>query len=151
MRRRTLVAVLLAGACTVPGRVDAQTTFGSSTNVTLNAASDSSTQDSPSWLFPVAKLDESLPGWLQFGGEYRNRYEGPSGIGFAQTRDFYLLDRLRVWWPFGPRTGCSLRAEFRILAFFSINTFLPPIPIRTPGRSGKVTVRLAVRQKVGWT
>src|ERR1700719_3163566 len=64
MRRQTLVAVLLAGACTVPGRVDAQTTFGSSTNVTLNAASDSSTQDSPSWLFPVAKLDESLPGWL---------------------------------------------------------------------------------------
>jgi Alginate export len=103
MRRRTLVAVLLAGACTVPGRVDAQTTFGSSTNVTLNAASDSSTQDSPSWLFPVAKLDESLPGWLQFGGEYRNRYEGPSGIGFAQTRDFYLLDRLRVWVAIRPK------------------------------------------------
>ena len=53
-------------------------------------------QDSPSWLFPVAKLDESLPKWLHLGGEYRARLEGPIGIGFTGTNDFYLLERLRV-------------------------------------------------------
>jgi Alginate export len=52
--------------------------------------------DSPSWLFPIDKLNESLPSWLHIGGEYRARLEGPMGIGFANTNDFYLLDRLRV-------------------------------------------------------
>ena len=28
--------------------------------------------------FPIEKLDESLPSWLQFGGEYRARTEGQS-------------------------------------------------------------------------
>jgi len=52
--------------------------------------------DSPSWLFPIAKLDESLPSWLHIGGEYRARLEGPIGIGYTGTNDFYMLDRLRV-------------------------------------------------------
>src|ERR1700676_2444484 len=39
--------------------------------------------DSPSWLFPIAKLDESLPSWLHIGGEYRARLEGPIGIGYT--------------------------------------------------------------------
>ncbi len=52
--------------------------------------------DSPSWLFPIDKLDESLPSWLHIGGEYRDRLEGPIGTGFANTSDFYVLDRLRV-------------------------------------------------------
>ena len=52
--------------------------------------------DSPSWLFPIDKLDEALPSWLHIGGEYRDRLEGPIGTGFANTSDFYVLDRLRV-------------------------------------------------------
>src|SRR6266404_7385142 len=52
--------------------------------------------DGPSWLFPVAKLDEVLPRWFHIGGEYRDRLEGPIGTGFANTSDFYVLDRLRV-------------------------------------------------------
>src|SRR5260370_20815814 len=52
--------------------------------------------DSPSWLFPVAKLDERLPRWLHIGGQYRDRLEGPIGIGYTGTNDFYLLDRFRL-------------------------------------------------------
>jgi len=49
-----------------------------------------------SWLFPIDKLDETFPSWLHIGGEYRDRLEGPTGIGYQGTNDFYLLDRLRV-------------------------------------------------------
>jgi hypothetical protein len=37
-----------------------------------------------------------LPPWLHIGGEYRGRFEGPIGIGYAGTNDYYFLDRLRV-------------------------------------------------------
>jgi hypothetical protein len=37
-----------------------------------------------------------LPNWFRIGGEYRARLEGPTGIGFTSTDDFYSLDRLRV-------------------------------------------------------
>jgi hypothetical protein len=37
-----------------------------------------------------------LPTWLHIGGEYRDRFEGPTGIGFAAKNDTYALDRLRV-------------------------------------------------------
>src|ERR1700716_805687 len=64
---------------------------------TTTAAPDPpAADDPPDWLFPVAKLDEALPSWLRIGGQYRNRLEGPAGIGYARISDFYLLDRLRV-------------------------------------------------------
>jgi hypothetical protein len=68
------------------------------TNSNSNAAPGAGAvnSDSPSWLFPVEKLDAVLPWWFHIGGEYRDRLEGPTGIGFANTSDFYLLDRLRV-------------------------------------------------------
>jgi len=91
-----LMVLLLAGACTVPGLVDAQTSSDSSTGVASSTAPSQSAQDPPSWLFPVAKLNDALPEWLHIGGEYRDRIEGPTGIGFARPRDFYLLSRLRI-------------------------------------------------------
>ncbi len=47
------------------------------------------------WLFPVEKLNDGLPGWLQFGGEYRVRAESQDGIGYMPTNDTYLLSRFR--------------------------------------------------------
>jgi hypothetical protein len=83
------------------------------TNANSNTASSSSDADSsaPSWLFPVAKLDESLPTWLHIGGEYRDRLEGPTGIGFTSTNDFYLLDRLRVNMRIQPKDWLKLYGE----------------------------------------
>src|ERR1700745_1878764 len=97
MRISALAPALLVALSIVPERVSAQTNSDSSTTDQSSTAGDpKATQDSPDWLFPVAKLNEILPNWLRIGGEYRNRLEGPSGIGYAGTRDFYLLDRLRV-------------------------------------------------------
>ena len=73
------------------------TDSGSSSNSSSAGATDpAGADDSPDWLFPVAKLDRSLPGWFHLGGEYRGRLEGPTGIGFTSANDFYFLDRLRV-------------------------------------------------------
>src|SRR5689334_521740 len=48
------------------------------------------------WLFPVTELDKSLPRWLQFGGQFRDRLEGQSGLRYAPTDDLYNLTQLRL-------------------------------------------------------
>jgi hypothetical protein len=52
--------------------------------------------DTPAWVHPVDELNEILPRWLRIGGDYRDRFEGPQGVGYTPTHDAYLLDRLRV-------------------------------------------------------
>jgi Alginate export len=104
---RPLLLVLFLGLCMLPTRARAQT--NSSSNPTPNSPAVDS--DSPSWLFPVAKLDESLPYWLHIGGEYRDRLEGPTGIGFTSTKDFYLLDRLRVKITIQPKDWLKFYGE----------------------------------------
>jgi len=101
--RRCIVLVLLFSACIARERVNAQTVpdlnadSGSSSDSRSAVAPDpTGTDDSLDWLFPVAKLNRSLPSWFRIGGEYRGRLEGPTGIGFTSTDDFYSLDRLRV-------------------------------------------------------
>src|SRR5438445_10518861 len=74
--------------------------------------------DSPSWLFPIDKLDESLPSWLHIGGEYRDRLEGPIGTGFANTSDFYVLDRLRVNVAIQPTDWMKLYGEVQDARIF---------------------------------
>jgi hypothetical protein len=76
---------------------DSTVKSGSTTDPGSETASDTAaTDDLLDWLFPVTQLNQSLPAWLRIGGQYRSRLEGPTGIGFARTKDFYLLDRLRV-------------------------------------------------------
>ena len=69
------------------------------------------TDKSAGRLFPVTKLNEFLPGWLRVGGEYRNRLEGPAGIGFTSAKDFYLLDRLRVHLAIQPKEWLGFYGE----------------------------------------
>src|SRR5260221_4198335 len=74
--------------------------------------------DSTSWLFPVAKLDEILPYWLHIGGEYRDRVEGPTGIGFMGTSAVCLLDGFRMKLAIQPKAWLKVYGvvqEFRIL------------------------------------
>ena len=67
--------------------------------------------DPPSWLFPIVEFDESLPRWLHIGGEYRDRLEGPIGIGFRGTNDFYLLDRFRLKVAIQPKDWLTFYGE----------------------------------------
>jgi hypothetical protein len=101
--RRSIVLALSFVSCVVGQRIDAQTVAdlnvdsGSSANSSsAGAPHPTGNGDSLDWLFPVTKLNRSLPNWFRIGGEYRGRLEGPTGIGFAGTNDFYFLDRLRI-------------------------------------------------------
>jgi len=101
--RRCMVLFLLFSSCMARQPINAQTVpdlstdSGSSSNSNSAGATDpAGADDSPDWLFPVTKLNQSLPRWFHLGGEYRGRLEGPTGIGFASTNDFYFLDRLRI-------------------------------------------------------
>src|SRR5260370_39522 len=43
------------------------------------------------WLFPVTRLDELLPHWIQFGGQFRDRAESQIGLDHAPVDDAYNL------------------------------------------------------------
>jgi Alginate export len=104
--------VFLFGLWVRPQCVSAQTTPGSSADPDHAAAPDArAADDSPDWLFPIDKLNLSLPGWLRIGGEYGNRLESPTGIGFSSAKDFYLLDRLRVHVGIQPKEWLQLFGE----------------------------------------
>jgi len=101
--RRCIVLLLLLVSSVVGQRIEAQTVpnsnagSGSSTDSSSAGASHpKQDDDSLDWLFPVHKLNRSLPSWIHLGGEFRGRPEGPTGIGFTGTDDSYYLYRLRV-------------------------------------------------------
>jgi len=101
--RRCIVLVLLLISCMARQRLDAQTVpqsnanSGSSANSATPATSDpAGNDDSMDWLFPINKLNRSLPNWFHIGGEFRGRPESQMGIGFTGTDDYYYLFRLRV-------------------------------------------------------
>jgi hypothetical protein len=113
MRINALPAlVLLVGASITSGPINAQTSSDSNTGAQSGAAPDPTAADDPQeWLFPIVELNEHLPGWLRIGGQYRNRLEGPTGIGYTRSRDFYLLDRLRVWVNVQPKEWLTFHGE----------------------------------------
>jgi Alginate export len=54
------------------------------------------TDDAAGWLFPITRLNRSLPPWIQFGGQFRNRVESQDGILYAPVDDVYNLTQLRI-------------------------------------------------------
>ena len=106
---RTHISLLLffLGISMLPNLAQAQT-HSKSNPAPSPPAVDS---DPPSWLFPIDKLDESLPRWLHIGGEYHDRLEGPIGIGYRGTNDFYLLDRLRLKVAIQPKDWLKFYGE----------------------------------------
>ena len=51
----------------------------------------------PAWLSPSTEINKGLPSSLTFSGEYRARFEGYSGGGYApNSTDAYLLSRLQL-------------------------------------------------------
>jgi hypothetical protein len=60
------------------------------------------------WLYPITALNESLPRWIQFGGQFRNRSESQDGLGFAPINDVYDLTQLRLGIYFQPTNWFKL-------------------------------------------
>jgi hypothetical protein len=76
--RRCVVLVLLLVSWMVGQRINAQTVPDSSANSGSSTNSNSAgvpepagNNDSLDWLFPITKLNQSLPGWFRIGGEFR--------------------------------------------------------------------------------
>jgi hypothetical protein len=103
-------------AISTPALVDAQTSSDPKAAAQSSAAPDPNA--TPDWLFPIAELNKHLPSWLRFGGQYRNRFEGPMGIGFTGTDDYYLLDRLRAWVNIQPKGWLRFHAEVQDARIF---------------------------------
>ncbi|HXE62972.1 MAG TPA: alginate export family protein [Bryobacteraceae bacterium] len=76
---------------------------------------------------PASALNESLPTWLRFGGEYRARFEGYSGGSFKDnTSDDYLLSRLKLQMTIQPSKWLKLFAEGMDARALEKNPALPP-------------------------
>jgi hypothetical protein len=63
------------------------------------------------WLFPVQNLNQALPRWLRFGGEYRSRIESEDGIKYTTANDTYLLSRFRLNMTIQPAKWLSFFGE----------------------------------------
>ena len=48
------------------------------------------------WLFPITEADQHLPSWIQFGGQFRDRWEYAGNIGYHPYSDGYDLTQLRL-------------------------------------------------------
>src|ERR1700733_13612755 len=123
--RRCIVLILLLVSCMVRQRINAQTVPDSSANAGASANSNAvgvsdpvGADNSMEWLFPVDKLNRSLPSWLHIGGEYRGRLEGPTGIGLTSTNDFYYLERLRVNLTIRPKEWLAFSGEVQDARIF---------------------------------
>jgi Alginate export len=120
-----LVLVFLFGMIAGAGRVKAQEASDSSAGHELGAAPDPpDAHDPPEWLFPIDELDKSLPSWIHIGGQYRDRLEAPSGIGYTGRSDFYMLQRLRLNLTIRPKPWLGLRGELQDARIF-FNHYIP--------------------------
>jgi hypothetical protein len=164
-----LTLALIFGASTARGQVSAQgssepsvaqdasafaswdQTADSTTNTQSSYASDlTAGPESPSWLFPITEFNKRLPGWIRIGGQYRNRLEGPTGIGFTGTNDFYLLDRLRVRVIIQPKPWLSFLGEVQDSRVFFNHHISNGNPYGDSWTLWMLTLRSAAPQKGGW-
>jgi len=90
----------LALKLVVLGGVAANQAFSQSANLSPNpyqpdtpGASQAATDlrvfgtNPDSWLFPITSLNKLLPHWIQFGGQFRDRMEGQTGLGYAPVNE----------------------------------------------------------------
>jgi Alginate export len=93
------LACLWAAGTMVLGSAAAQpVSFQPDTPGGSHAAQDLrlSNPDSNNWLYPATQLNQSLPHWIQFGAQFRNRLESEDGLRYTPVNDVYDLTQLRI-------------------------------------------------------
>jgi hypothetical protein len=60
---------------------------------------------------PVSILDDHLPMWMQFDGQFRDRFEGQEHLGFGNSTDNYNLTQLRVLLTITPSDWIQIVGE----------------------------------------
>ena len=93
-----LSALLLGNAIAQPAATPPAGPFEPDSPGASHAASDlrASGHNPDGWLYPITRLNEFLPHWVQFGGQVRDRVESQDGLGYAPINDVYNLTQLRV-------------------------------------------------------
>jgi hypothetical protein len=76
---------------------------------------------------PLEVLDERLPSWLQFSGEYRSRWEARAGQNFSTGDDGYLLSRLWLTTEIKPTEWLSFVGQMQDSRVF-FNSLIPSRP-----------------------
>lgn len=95
-----LVLVFLLSVTAGPGRVEAQEASDSSVGRELSASPNPpDANDPPDWLFPIAKLDQSLPSWIHIGGQ------GRVGLAAARRVGTCAAAENTIGQPFRSRAG----------------------------------------------
>jgi len=79
-------------------------------------------------MMPVQKIDETLPSWLQFNAQYRNRVEESGHIGFKRGSDVYDLSQLRLEVAIHPVWWLRLVGETQDAAVFFNGNLIPSRP-----------------------
>jgi hypothetical protein len=76
---------------------------------------------------PASTINEGLPQWLRFGGEYRTRFEGYSGGSFRpNASDAYVLSRLKLQVTIQPTKWLKFFGEGMDARVFEKSPALPP-------------------------
>lgn len=85
----------------------------STADATQQAAAPAPQAPAPQGRVPIVnRANDRLPGWLRVRGEFRERIEGPRGIGFAQGRDDgFALSRVRFNVSVTPSPNFRVQAE----------------------------------------
>lgn len=100
---------------------------------------------------PAALVNEQLPDWVQFGGEYRFRFESFSGIkGVEDSRDNYALSRLRVdlLFKLGKHVRVFVQGQDSQAGDFAANPDPPTVENSLDLRQAWIELRQ--RDKTGW-
>lgn len=130
----------LAGRCAFAQSTDSQNTpaaqqqpvasFEPDTPAASHAAADLRVfgPNPKGWLFPITQLDEKLPRWFQFGGQFRDRWEDQDGIGYGTASDGYDLTQLRIGLYIQPNKWIKLVGVTQDSRVFFNQVHIPSAP-----------------------
>jgi hypothetical protein len=79
------------------------------------------------WAFPITEVDLHLPSWIQFGGQFRDRWEEAGNIGYRPVSDGYDLTQLRLGIYIRPVKWFEIVAVTQDSRVF-FNQHLPSLP-----------------------
>jgi hypothetical protein len=83
--------------------------------------------DSSPAFSPAAELNNVLPYWLTFGGQYRARFEGYTGGGYSpNATDAYMLSQLQLNLSIHPVSWFKIFAQGMDARVFAKSPALPP-------------------------
>jgi hypothetical protein len=94
----SLVLISLLGAGTAFSQTTSEETYAEDKPGASHAAEVLTVSDPSSggWFYPLTEADRHLPSWIQFGGQFRDRFEQAGHIGFGPSNDAYDLTQLRL-------------------------------------------------------